>query len=265
MVKNYYKILAVSPQASAAEIKRAFRQKAKKLHPDVSETDARIFHQVLQAYEVLSDIQRRSVFDSSFAWQFKDESVYPSFDYRQWLLKQHDEQSRCKLVIFDLFHHNEDEAVAEYKRIVSSKAGFSLSKWLTRRDFMDCGFILAEELYFRNEFYDAYFLLAKIMRMEYELSYFRHFFPEVILLTRTILRNKLHNNIPDELALDAWEDALELHFPKKDEAHFFKLMAEAYLRLGDKNAAQLCAKEATKLYSNIKISQKSKNLLEEYT
>jgi molecular chaperone DnaJ len=63
--RDYYELLGVSRGASDAEIKRAFRALARELHPDVSATpdsDAR-FREVAEAYEVLSDPQRRATYD----------------------------------------------------------------------------------------------------------------------------------------------------------------------------------------------------------
>ena len=63
---NYYKVLKVSPDASAAEIKKAYRRLARELHPDVNggtEEATKKFALVAKAYEVLSDPQERAYFD----------------------------------------------------------------------------------------------------------------------------------------------------------------------------------------------------------
>ena len=250
-MEDFYKILGVRHVATAAEIKRAYRNKAKLLHPDVShdENSVEEFKKVVRAFEVLSDVKQRSLFEESYFTRrgFKRRAAVDSFDYRKWLLARTDEESRSKLIFFDLMHHREDDAVQEFKRMSMNHAGFRLAKWFTREDFMDYGFILCEELVLRQEYYDAFILLEQIIRMEYSYSYFRLFFPEVLDLARNILKNHLEGKIDDELALDCWERALELGFGRADDSVFLHKMALAYRRLGDSATARICEEESLRL------------------
>src|SRR5438309_4333354 len=63
--RDYYELLGVSRTANPEEIKRAFRGLARELHPDVSkEPDAdHRFREVVEAYEVLSNSERRELYD----------------------------------------------------------------------------------------------------------------------------------------------------------------------------------------------------------
>lgn len=65
MARDLYEVIGVSKDASEAEIKKAFRKKARELHPDVNKApDAEDqFKELNEAYDVLSDPQKRAQYD----------------------------------------------------------------------------------------------------------------------------------------------------------------------------------------------------------
>jgi len=62
MAEDFYEVLGVSKSASKSEIKKAFREKAKKYHPDKG-GDEKKFKKINEAYEVLSDDKKRAQYD----------------------------------------------------------------------------------------------------------------------------------------------------------------------------------------------------------
>lgn len=65
--KDFYKVLGVSQDATAAEIKKAYRKKAKDLHPDRHPGDKQAeerFKEVGEAYSILSDAEQRKQYDA---------------------------------------------------------------------------------------------------------------------------------------------------------------------------------------------------------
>jgi molecular chaperone DnaJ len=63
MAKDYYDILGVDKSASQAEIKKAFRKRAHKFHPDKKDGNEDKFKEVNEAYQVLGDEQKRAQYD----------------------------------------------------------------------------------------------------------------------------------------------------------------------------------------------------------
>lgn len=64
--RDYYEVLGVSKNATAAEIKSAFRKKAKEFHPDLNKDNPNAeekFKEAQEAYEVLSDESKRKMYD----------------------------------------------------------------------------------------------------------------------------------------------------------------------------------------------------------
>ncbi len=89
MSEDYYKVLGVPKDASEDDIKKAFRNLALKLHPDInkSKTSEEEFKKVNEAYAVLSNPQKRQQYDAygpdQFGRTFSQEDIFRGFDINE--------------------------------------------------------------------------------------------------------------------------------------------------------------------------------------
>jgi curved DNA-binding protein len=88
--KDYYKTLGLKPDADAKEIRQAFRQLARKVHPDVNPGNQEAeekFKTINEAYQVLSDAEKRKKYDE-LRVQYKQwkqtGSRSQDFDWQSW-------------------------------------------------------------------------------------------------------------------------------------------------------------------------------------
>jgi curved DNA-binding protein len=88
--QDYYKVLGVDKNATAAQIKKAYRKLARKSHPDMNPGDKKAedrFKRINEAYEVLSDQEKRRRYDQLGAsyQQYQHMGGDPrGFDWSQW-------------------------------------------------------------------------------------------------------------------------------------------------------------------------------------
>ncbi len=85
MNKDYYSILGVDKNADTKEIKKSFRQLAKKYHPDINKEEGteEKFKEIQEAYEVLSDENKRYQYDNYGTNGFDNifENNYQQYSY----------------------------------------------------------------------------------------------------------------------------------------------------------------------------------------
>jgi molecular chaperone DnaJ len=82
MPRDYYEVLGVDHGADEASVKKAFRRLARELHPDVNAHDPEAeskFKEAAEAYEVLSDPERRQLYDSYGHEGLKSGGYAPNF------------------------------------------------------------------------------------------------------------------------------------------------------------------------------------------
>lgn len=241
---NLYETLGIQPEVGTREVKSAFRRQAKKHHPDLRgdggsrEAGARAadaaMRRLLEAYRILSDPEKRRAYDRSLRKKAAEEG---GFDYRLFLkARSSDPESQAKLVVFDLLHGLEDEAIEVYER-GKTLGDFRLERYLERGEAMDAEFFIAEEYEKRERWLKAYSIYKRLIAMELERPWFRYFFEVVALRFRSLVLLKLQKALEDEDYVDRLEEAASLGLPRRDAAQILRKKGEVQLRLGETRAA----------------------------
>ena len=241
---DYYQVLGIKRNSSLREVKRSFRQKAKQLHPDLrasasffpgGDTSGEEMRLLLKAYEILSNPKKRREYDSLLLY-FKP-IVRREFNYRDYLKRRRKDMfSQAKLIFHDLLHSNPEEALLLYGKL-SSNGPFRLDLYLRWEDYMDCAFLLAEELARCGKVKEAFRLFRQIYLDELKRPYFRHFVEEIIIRIKQIACFQLTESVSPDISLQYLKELLSFDFPRKDKALFYKKMAEVYSGLGENERA----------------------------
>jgi len=228
---SYYELLELNEDASEDEIKRAFREKAKRLHPDIAgDSAAGEMRKLLSAYKTLSDKNRRFEYDRVYRRFTEKYYGNRGFDYRSFLReKKDDPESQVKLIFFELLHLEEEEAISIWKE--QGGLDFLMEDYLDREDWMDCTYILAEELVRKDLCFEAFVLLVKLVREERRLPYFKHFMQDVETFLKELVRLRLRKTVDDETYIECLEALIELGFSSGDRARWLRSIGTARQRI----------------------------------
>jgi curved DNA-binding protein CbpA len=174
-MQNYYELLGVGENAGSPEIKKAFRERAKQLHPDIAGKDTEEkMRGLIAAYETLLDSRRRYEYDRMLS---RIVQTY-TFDYRQFLQDAADDPKlQARLIFFELLHDRGEAAVKVWRE--QGALAYPMRKYMDREDWMDCMYLLAEELDRSRFYHEAHTLLCEIAKAEREKPYFKHFAVDV--------------------------------------------------------------------------------------
>ena len=250
-IPDYYQILEVARDATAREIKSAYRKLAKRYHPDKNpERTAfaeKMFREVCNAYNTLRDRKQKSDYDRTLRTierQQKSEEIY--FDR---LKRINQTYAKLELLLQALLHHNYETGVSMYEQLQhhSQEIGKELriDDFLSYEESRDCEFLIAEayqKLGFsngnRSSVLDRYRKIEQAMLMYESLLFaetrrpcFRHFIREVKDRLKFIYLYHFSVEGYDQTHPIPLTKIRELKLSKRETAWIYKKIAEFYVEI----------------------------------
>ena len=266
-IPDYYKILEIERDATAREIKRAYRKLAKRYHPDKNpERTAfaeKMFREVCNAYDTLQDRKRKSDYDRTLRTierQQKSEEIY--FDR---LKRINQTYAKLELLLQALLHHNYETGVSMYEQLQhhSQEIGKELriDDFLSYEESRDCEFLIAEayqKLGFSNgdessvldryrKIEQAMLMYESLLSAETRRPCFRHFIREVKDRLKFIYLYHFSVEGYDQTHPIPLGKIRELKLSKRETAWMYKKIAEFYVEIDQFREARTVLKMAFEL------------------
>jgi curved DNA-binding protein CbpA len=225
---DYYRILEVNPTASLQEIRRSFRRLVLKVHPDKNpertEWSERKIRQLIEAYEVIGDDEKRRRFDVEY--RLRSRGASPPQQPREkdfFFFKKSDPNACAHRILYFLLHERGDEAIPLLLRLESRRGPGFLRDELDRSDYLDCLFLLGEYHLRKREYREALGRLRAFYIHERNTRYPRHYLDAVVAHLKDLYLRKLPQVLPPQEALSLLEEAIDLNLGKKEQSIFAAL------------------------------------------
>ena len=266
-IPDYYQILEVERDATAREIKTAYRKLAKRYHPDKNPEQTafaeKMFREVCNAYNTLRDGKLKSDYDRTLQTIERRRNSHEV--YLDRLSKLNKTYAKLELLLQALLHHNYETGISMYEQLQhrSQETGkeWRIDDFLSYEESRDCEFLLAEayqKLGFSNgdpssvldryrKIEQAMLIYESLLSAETKRPCFRHFIREVKDRLKIIYLYHFSLEGYDQTHPIPLTKIRELKLSKRETAWMYKKIAEFYVEIGRFPEARTVLKMAFEL------------------
>lgn len=228
--RDHYLCLGVESTASEDQIRDAFRTRLLEIHPDksVHPRNPDEMRALLEAYDVLSNLERRDTYDK--LWNLVSPNSTDSSSQIPHVTESERPTAKARSVLFLLLEERGDEAL---ERIAELKPGgrLFLRKHLTTAEFIDACFLVGELLEEKKSWINALEWYEELIRVEEKRSQHRPCFPEARERARRLLLKRTGVNIDPRVGLEYLRRAELLGLDKAGRIEVAKKRAQCYLQM----------------------------------
>ncbi|MCE2401056.1 J domain-containing protein [Candidatus Poribacteria bacterium] len=254
-IPNYYQILEIGRNATASEIKQAFRKLAKRYHPDKLHINfgpdevahaKQMFREVCNAYDVLQDQKRKSDYDRILQNIERKQLSYRSYFDR--LNRLNHDSAKLELLFQALLHQNYETGISIYEQLCQrcEKKGtkWCIDDFFNYEDSRDCEFLIAEayqNLGFSNgdvsvserhrKIELAMQIYESLLSAEGQRPCFKHFIKEVKERLKRIYLYHFSVEGYEQMTQISLTKIQALKLPKRETAWMYKKIAEFYVEI----------------------------------
>ena len=266
-IPDYYQILEIRRDATAYEIKSAFRKLAKRYHPDKNPERIafaeKMFRQVCNAYSTLHNKKQKSDYDRVL--QTIDRQQKSHETYLDRLNRLNQSYAKLELLLEALLHQNYETGISMYEQLRhhSEKTGkaWRIDDFLSYEESRDCEFLIAEAyqtLAFSNgdassdlerhrKIEQAMLIYESLLSAETKRPCFKHFIREVKERLKCIYLYHFSIEGYYQTSHIPLTKIRALKLPKRETAWIYKKIAEFYVEIDRHPEARTVLKMAFEL------------------
>ena len=270
-IPDYYQILEIKRDATAREIKIAFRKLAKRYHPDKNPERTvfaeKMFREVCNAYNTLHDKKQKSDYDRTLQTIERQKKSHEI--YLDRLNKLNQTYAKLELLLHALLHHKYETGISMYEQLQhhSQERGkeWRIDDFLSYEESRDCEFLIAEayqKLGFSNgdqssvldrhrKIEQAMLLYESLLSAESQRPCFKHFIREIKERLKFIYLYHFTVEGYNQTYQIPLAKIRELKLSKRETAWMYKKIAEFYVEINRLPEARTVLKMAFELQPHL--------------